>query len=172
MDSLHSKLAWKYVSGRSLWADFMASKYRRTSTASISYIPSWASHCLKVIHEKMPFIIQDSKWILGAGDLSFWQYHWAEDTLNIPSPNLPDITVKAALNSPDFLDSLWPHHFVRNLPHIIKSILSLALLTFFPGLLTLRVSFLLLVFGIASGLEASFFNGMHFYGIQSYQNGG
>lgn len=82
------------MSTKSLWARFMRAKFckngvwSRTKTDS----PLWTS-----MLDQLPVLNQSVRWIIGVGNVSFWDTNWVGEKIIGPQPTDVSLTVKDAL---------------------------------------------------------------------------
>lgn len=81
MKALQSRLAWSFVQGTSLWAKLLRKKYGHPAELLGRTCPRAASHCWKNVIPHLDFIQENSRWIIGRGDIDFWRDRWTEQDL-------------------------------------------------------------------------------------------
>lgn len=95
MEALHCKLAWSFIKGSSMGAQFMRQKYGSPSLVLSNHVPLYATHCWKMVLSQLPFF-QNSKWLLGRGEIRFWEDNWLDNDLPLVHQQ-PHILVRDAL---------------------------------------------------------------------------
>ncbi|KAG6658021.1 hypothetical protein CIPAW_04G130600 [Carya illinoinensis] len=75
-ESLFMKFGWKLISGNSMWSEFFQKKYLRREHVYKAMQMKKGSQFWKGIMEIMPKIIQNSKWLIGNGNINFWMNRW------------------------------------------------------------------------------------------------
>ncbi|XP_042964739.1 uncharacterized protein LOC122298962 [Carya illinoinensis] len=75
--ALHMKFAWHLLQGHSLWADFFRGKYVQGSHLSL-LSPTKGTRFWKAIVHCIPEVLNNSKWLLKEGNVSFWYDNWAD----------------------------------------------------------------------------------------------
>ncbi|KAF5452775.1 hypothetical protein F2P56_027742 [Juglans regia] len=94
--ALHMKLAWRLMSGHSLWADFFKGKYVKDKHLSL-LVPNKGTRVWKSIVKSIPDVIHNSKWLVREGNISFWYDNWDEDgplQVHYPVTDYPMIKIK------------------------------------------------------------------------------
>lgn len=82
-EALHAKLIWMILSSSSLWARYARSKFFRDNpaVAFASDSPLW-----RRLAAHYPWLLQLSKWLIGKGNVSFWNSNWVGEVLVGPLP--------------------------------------------------------------------------------------
>ncbi|KAG2674096.1 hypothetical protein I3760_13G119500 [Carya illinoinensis] len=75
--ALHMKLAWHMISGHSLWAEFFRNKSVRGNHLYI-LAPNKGTRFWRSIVKSIPDVLNNSKWRVREGNLSFWYDNWEE----------------------------------------------------------------------------------------------
>ncbi|XP_042956358.1 uncharacterized protein LOC122292186 [Carya illinoinensis] len=102
--ALHMKLAWRLVTGHSLWADFFRGKYVRGNHLSLLE-PNKGTRLWKSIVRSIPDVLNNSKWLVRDGNISFWHDNWVEGG---PLSNLYPVFEQPLLKIKDCrLDNGW-----------------------------------------------------------------
>lgn len=71
--ALHARLAWKFVEGKSLWARYARQRYGHPTNVRQDGPYYWQG-----IINILPFVIDNSIWILGKGNISFVRDKWCK----------------------------------------------------------------------------------------------
>lgn len=103
MQALQTKFAWRFVQGQSLWASVMRAKYGHPMKALRQGKKNAHSHTWKMILPWLKYSVKHGKWIIGEGKCYFWKDNWLGQPLWYPSCPQQDITVREALQNPDFI---------------------------------------------------------------------
>ncbi|KAL3652392.1 hypothetical protein CASFOL_002073 [Castilleja foliolosa] len=101
VDGLNGKLAWSIIKKSSLWSKLLNKKYRVEGHLSTS---SSASRTWKCLLPHVQRLLDNSTWIIGKGDISFWTDNWSGSIL-FPEDN-SDMTFKEAQDITPYLPEL------------------------------------------------------------------
>lgn len=105
MGSLHAKLAWNFLQGKSLWAKFMQNKYK--ARWHHNFLGNNHSHCWKAIFPLLRCLQDNTSLVLGNGLGSFWHSMWHPDFPGYDIHNPPtrlDICIKDAMADTHYID--------------------------------------------------------------------
>ncbi|XP_042964017.1 uncharacterized protein LOC122298309 [Carya illinoinensis] len=75
--ALHMKFAWRLLQGHSLWADFFRGKYVQGNHLSLLN-PTKGTRFWKAIVHCIPEVLNNSKWLVKEGNVSFWYDNWVD----------------------------------------------------------------------------------------------
>ncbi|XP_035541522.1 uncharacterized protein LOC118344586 [Juglans regia] len=75
--ALHMKFAWHLLRGQSLWADFFKGKYVKGIHLSL-LSPNKGTLFWKAIVRCIPEVLNQSKWLVKEGNVSFWHDNWLD----------------------------------------------------------------------------------------------
>lgn len=85
---MHAKLAWDYVVGQSLWAKFMRSKYGHPLDVVSKPISDCCSHVWSSVNPHVSTILNNSHWVVGAGNISFSMNNWGAGAFSVQNVDL------------------------------------------------------------------------------------
>ncbi|XP_042950383.1 uncharacterized protein LOC122282502 [Carya illinoinensis] len=76
--SLHMKFAWKIMTGTDLWSQFFRAKYVGDNHISLMD-PKKGSRFWKMVVKCIPAVLENSKWKVREGNISFWWDNWLNE---------------------------------------------------------------------------------------------
>ncbi|XP_042950232.1 uncharacterized protein LOC122282338 [Carya illinoinensis] len=76
--SLHMKFAWKIMTGSDLWSQFFRAKYVGDNHISLMD-PKKGSRFWKIVVKCIPAVLENSKWKVREGNISFWWDNWLNE---------------------------------------------------------------------------------------------
>ena len=70
-------MAWKYITDKSLWTNYMRNKYGNINHAEgVTKIRHGGSSLWKKIKNIIPDLLDNSQWNIGCGNSLFWMDNW------------------------------------------------------------------------------------------------
>ncbi|KAJ6844953.1 uncharacterized protein M6B38_288325 [Iris pallida] len=89
MHALHAKRCWDFITGESLWAQFMYRKYGDPRDAHYS-TPTFSSPLWRNMTKVLPKVMPHLHWVIGRGHILIWGTNWCG--LEIDKPHFSVIT--------------------------------------------------------------------------------
>lgn len=114
-NGVHAKLLWLVLEDKFLWPQYARSKYFRDS---LPYISSQASPLWNAIVTHYPTLCEQSRWIIGAGEILFRRDNWAGERLEGPQPYDETLTVAQGLQILEELQEYIPTHFITRIKKV------------------------------------------------------
>ena len=79
-DAYRLRQCWSLVENKFLWVTFMRSKYYLDDNISSFVLPAGASRVGKAVAPWIPFVVANSKFLIGSGEeVDFWHDNWLDD---------------------------------------------------------------------------------------------
>ncbi|XP_058092654.1 uncharacterized protein LOC131239113 [Magnolia sinica] len=77
MQAYRVKMCWNLLESKSIWATFFSSKYFWNFIFRKGIASSVSSSVWKEMLKALPFALSHSRWLIGAGRISFWVHNWS-----------------------------------------------------------------------------------------------
>ncbi|CAK7336950.1 unnamed protein product [Dovyalis caffra] len=104
MKAMKGKLAWAYLSSKSIWSTFVRAKYGDPANFSaVNY--RIGSLVRRSLLTQISSLLDKSIWVAGSGHIRLWQEKWAMTTLPEPTTSL-EISGSQAKKDPALLNLL------------------------------------------------------------------